>query len=86
MNRYSLLPFLLIVMPLVCVLAAFGVIGWGVVAAVAVAVAVLALAARATTRRSAPAGVGEGVHRPGRWFGGPKGLGNRATCRRRRPW
>ncbi|MEU8965389.1 hypothetical protein AB0C89_27275 [Streptomyces sp. NPDC048491] len=50
MNRYSLLPFLLIVMPLVCVLAAFGVIGWGVVAAVAVAVAVLALAARATTR------------------------------------
>lgn len=49
-NRYSLLPFLLVVVPLVCVLAAFGVIGWGVVAAVVVAVAVLALVARASTR------------------------------------
>ncbi|GHB66235.1 hypothetical protein GCM10010331_62700 [Streptomyces xanthochromogenes] len=46
-NRYSLLPFLLIVLPLVCALAAFGVIGWGVVAAVVVAVGVLALVAKA---------------------------------------
>ncbi|MFI6469375.1 hypothetical protein ACIBL5_03775 [Streptomyces sp. NPDC050516] len=49
-NKYSLLPFLLITVPLVCVLAAFGVIGWGVVPAVVIAVGVLALVAKASTR------------------------------------
>ncbi|MFG3286568.1 hypothetical protein [Streptomyces sp. NPDC048111] len=52
MNKYSLLPFLLIVVPLVCALAAFGVIGWGVVVAVVIAVAVLALVVRAIGRAS----------------------------------
>ncbi|MFF4185851.1 hypothetical protein ACFYZ9_21915 [Streptomyces sp. NPDC001691] len=46
MNRYSVLPFLLIVVPLTAALAAFGVIGWGVVLAVLIAAGVLALAAR----------------------------------------
>ncbi|GAA2459362.1 hypothetical protein [Streptomyces mauvecolor] len=50
MNKYSLLPFVLITVPLVCVLAAFGVIGWGVVLAVVIAVGVLALVARAAGR------------------------------------
>ncbi|MFE3187027.1 hypothetical protein ACFXKR_40230 [Streptomyces violascens] len=47
MNKYSLLPFVLITVPLVSLLAAFGVIGWGVVLAVVIAVGVLALVARA---------------------------------------
>ncbi|WP_438293701.1 hypothetical protein [Streptomyces sp. HUAS TT7] len=50
MNTYSLLPFLLITVPLVCVLAGFGVLGWGVVLAVVIAVGVLALVARAAGR------------------------------------
>ncbi|WP_406508514.1 hypothetical protein [Streptomyces sp. NBC_00212] len=49
-NKYSLLPFLLIAVPLVCVLAGFGVIGWGVVPAVVIAVGVLALVAKAVAR------------------------------------
>ncbi|MCX5382283.1 hypothetical protein [Streptomyces sp. NBC_00083] len=49
-NRFSPLPFLLVVAPLMCVLAACGVLGWGVVAAVVVAVAVLALVVGVLTR------------------------------------
>ncbi|MFD7169547.1 hypothetical protein [Streptomyces violascens] len=47
MNKYSLLPSVLITVPLVCLLAAFGVIGWGVVLAVVIAVGMLALVAKA---------------------------------------
>ncbi|MFD9823005.1 hypothetical protein [Streptomyces violascens] len=46
-NKYSLLPFVLITVPLVCLLAAFGVIEWGVVLAVVMAVGMLALVAKA---------------------------------------
>lgn len=49
-NKYSLLPFLLITVPLVCVLAGFGVIGWGVVPAVVIAVGVLALVTKGVAR------------------------------------
>ncbi|AYG82700.1 hypothetical protein DWB77_04886 [Streptomyces hundungensis] len=52
MGRYSLLPFVLITLPLVCVLALFGVIGWDVVVGVAIATGVLALVARALGRTS----------------------------------
>ncbi|MFG2717097.1 hypothetical protein ACGFW5_02135 [Streptomyces sp. NPDC048416] len=48
-NMFSLLPFLLLMAPLMCVLAAFGVIGWDVVAGVVIAVGVPALVARAAT-------------------------------------
>ncbi|WP_159047593.1 hypothetical protein [Streptomyces sp. WM6378] len=49
-NKYSLLPFLLITVPLVCVLAGIGVIGWGVVPAVVIAVGVLALVTKGVAR------------------------------------
>ncbi|MFE9400350.1 hypothetical protein ACFYNY_01065 [Streptomyces sp. NPDC006530] len=52
MGRYSWLPFVLLTLPLVCVLAAFGVLGWDVVVGVAIAIGVLALVARAFARAS----------------------------------
>ncbi|MER0445895.1 hypothetical protein ABR738_15220 [Streptomyces sp. Edi4] len=50
LNAYSLLPFLLITVPLVCVLAGCGVIGWGAVLGVVGAVGVLAGAVRAGSK------------------------------------
>ncbi|MEU3369654.1 hypothetical protein ACFYM2_19510 [Streptomyces sp. NPDC006711] len=50
LNAYSLVPFLLITVPLVCVLAGFGVIGWDVVLGVAGAVGVLAVVVRAGSK------------------------------------
>ncbi|MFE3520551.1 hypothetical protein ACFXOD_02965 [Streptomyces sp. NPDC059161] len=51
MNAYSVLP-LIVTVPLTALLAAFGVLPWGVVLAVTVAVGVLALAIRSGGRRT----------------------------------
>ncbi|MFD7018049.1 hypothetical protein [Streptomyces sp. NPDC059928] len=55
MNAYSVLP-LIVTVPLTALLAAFGVLPWGVVLAVTVAVGVLALAIRSGEPRTSRKG------------------------------
>ncbi|MFD9796561.1 hypothetical protein ACFWXK_37045 [Streptomyces sp. NPDC059070] len=62
MNRYSALPVLLLMVPLLAVLAAVGAVPWGAVAGVVLAPAVVALVRKAVVFALARKG---GAPRPG---------------------